>query len=175
MDCQVDLTAQVGVPAELLLDNVSNFISMTVWQFCETVGIRRIRTSPYHPQTDGMVEQFNSTFKHLLRKHTQQPGIEWDKCLPFVLWAYWGTSPETTGFSPYQIMHGREMNIPMDELACFWGGGEGEKKEVDTVEYIQVVKANMGLVQEMTREKEKENQKFYYDRKTIERKFIVGD
>ena len=67
--------------------------------------------------------------------------------------------------------------MPLDELACFWRGKE-KNKEVDTVEYIQVVKANMELVREMAREKEeeeKDNQKFYYDRKNTERKFTVGD
>ena len=67
--------------------------------------------------------------------------------------------------------------MPLDELARFWMGKE-KKKEVDTVEYIQVVKANMELVREIAREKEeeeKDNQKFYYDRKTTERKFTFGD
>ena len=65
----------------------------------------------------------------------------------------------------------------LDELAHFWRRKD-KNKEVDTVEYIQVVKANMELVREMAREKEeeeKDNQKFYYDRKTTERKFTVGD
>ena len=67
--------------------------------------------------------------------------------------------------------------MPQDELVRFWRRKE-KNKEVDRVEYIQVVKANMELVREMAREKEdeeKDNQKFYYDRKTTERKFIVGD
>ena len=67
--------------------------------------------------------------------------------------------------------------MPQDELVRFWRRKE-KNKEVDKVEYIQVVKANMELVREMAREKEEEdndNQKFYDDRKTTERKFIVGD
>ena len=56
-----------------------------------------------------------------------------------------GTIHKTTGFSPYQMMHGREMRMLLDELARFWRGKE-KNKEVDTDEYIQVVKANMELV-----------------------------
>ncbi len=88
VDCLVDLTAWVRLPEEPLSDYGPNFISMTVLKFCVTVGIGRIRTSPYHPQTDGMVERFNSTLKRLVRKLTQKPGTEWDMCSPFVLWAY---------------------------------------------------------------------------------------
>ena len=102
-----------------------------------------------------MVERFNSTLKLLLRKLTQQPGTEWDKCLPFVLWAYRGTIHKTTGFFPYQMTHVREMRMLLDELAHFWRRKD-KNKEVDTVEYIQVVKANMELVREMAREKEEE-------------------
>ncbi len=125
----------------------------------------------------GMVDWFNSTLKLLLRKLAQQPGTEWDKCLPFVLWAYRWMIHKTTGCSTFQMMHGREMRMPLDELACFWRGKE-KNKEVDTVECIQVIKAKMELVRKMDREKkeeEKNNQKFYYDRKTTERKFTFGN
>lgn len=108
VNCLIELTARVGVPQELT-DDGTNFISKVVKQFCQTTGIRQIRTSPYHPQTDGMVEQFNSTLKRLLHKLTRESETEWDKCLPFVLWAYSGTVHSTTGFSLFQLLFGREM------------------------------------------------------------------
>ena len=59
--CLVDMTARTGVPEELLSDNGSNFVSKVMRQYCETTDIKQIKTSPYHPQTDSMVERFNST------------------------------------------------------------------------------------------------------------------
>lgn len=35
------------------------------------LGIQAIKTTPYHPQTDGMVERFNQTLKGMLRKFDQ--------------------------------------------------------------------------------------------------------
>ena len=135
VNCLIDLCAKVGIPQELLTDNGTNFISKVIKQFCQTTGVHQIRTSPYHPETDGMVERFNSTLKKLLRKLTQNTKIEWDKCLPFVLWAYRGTMHATTGFSPYQLLFGREMRMPLDELVRFWKGKEIQS-EVDVTEYI---------------------------------------
>ena len=68
MNCLIDLTSRVGVPQEILTDNGTNFVSKVVKQFCQTTGVHQIRTSPYHLETDSMVERFNSTLKRLLRK-----------------------------------------------------------------------------------------------------------
>ena len=59
LDCLVEMTTRLGIPEEVLSDNGSN-------------GIHQVKTSPYHPQTDGMVERFNATMKRLLKKLTQK-------------------------------------------------------------------------------------------------------
>ena len=116
VNCLIDLCARVGIPQELLKDNGTNFISKVVKQFCQITEVHQLRTSPYHPEVDGMVERFNSTIKRLLGKLTQNTKVEWDKCLLFVLWAYRGTMHATIDFYPYRLVFGREMKIPLDEL-----------------------------------------------------------
>ena len=86
VNCLIEVTARIGVPQELLTDNGSNFMSKVMKKYCSMTGIKQIRTSPYHPQTDGMVERFNATLKRLLRKLTQNFEVEWDLCLPYVLY-----------------------------------------------------------------------------------------
>ena len=177
LDCLIELTARVGIPEEILTDNGTNFMSEVMKQFCQTTGVHQIRTSPYHSQTDGMVERFNSTLKRLLMKLTQNSTVEWDKCLPFVLWAYRGSIYSTTGFSPYQLLFGREMRMPLDELVRYWKGKEKECA-VDITEHIQTMQENMEIVREMAQEserKEKGLQKKNYDRKAQSRNFEVGD
>ena len=70
------------------------------------LGIKPIRTSPYHPQTDGLVERFNQTLKAMLRRMAQDEK-DWDKLVPFVLFAYREVPQASTGFSPFELMFGR--------------------------------------------------------------------
>ena len=149
------MTARIGVPEELS-NNGSNFMSKVMKQCCETTGIKQLRISPYHPQTDGMVEQFNSTLKRLLRKLTQDPKAEWDKCLPYIIWAYHGTIHKTTGFSPYKLLFGREMKIPLDQMVHYWKGKEKENNMSGVTEYIQTLRVNMQMIRDLAHEKEVE-------------------
>ena len=50
-----------GVLEELLFDSGSNFFSELMREVCKLLGVKKIDTSGYHPQCDGLVEKFNST------------------------------------------------------------------------------------------------------------------
>lgn len=52
------------------------------------MGVKVVRTSPYHPQTDGLVERYNRTFKEMLRRMIESHSREWDVLIPYVLFAY---------------------------------------------------------------------------------------
>ena len=147
VDCLVELTDRLGIPTELHSDNGTNFISRVLKQYCETVGIKQIRTSPYHPQMDGMVERFNSTLKWLLRKLVQNTKVEWDQCLPYVLWAYRGTVHKKTGFTPHELVFGKKMRMPLDCMVRYWQGKE-ETDPSNVAECVHTLRANMEMVRE---------------------------
>ena len=50
--------------------------------------INLIQTTPYNPQTDGLVEHFNQILKSMLQKVVAKEGMDWDKLLPYLLFAY---------------------------------------------------------------------------------------
>ena len=54
------------IPEELLSDRGTNFLSVLVWDISKLLGVRKINTSEYHLQTDGLVEKFNSTLINLI-------------------------------------------------------------------------------------------------------------
>ena len=143
--CLVDMTSRVGIPEEVHTDNGSNFISKIIKSYCQTMRIKQIKTSPYHPQTDGMVERFKSTLKNLFRNLTPNKKTKWDECLPYMLWAYQGTVHKTTGFSPYQMLFGRTMRIPLDQIVRFWKGKEETGQNTST-EFVETLKANIKMV-----------------------------
>ena len=176
-DCLTEVTVRIGVPQELLTYNGSNFMSKVMKKYCSMTGIKKTRTFPYHPQTDGMVEPFNASLKRLLRKLTQNSEVEWNLCLPYVLWSYRGTIHKTTGFSPYQLIFGKQMRMLLDQMIRYWQGKE-ENDESSVSEYIATLKANMQVVRDLAYDKERDEkmkQKFYHDQKAKERTFTVGD
>ena len=77
--------ARVGVPDEILTDQGPNFMSSLLQELYRLLQIKRIRTTPYHPQTDGFVERFNGTLKAMLRKFVNWSQKDWDEYLPYLL------------------------------------------------------------------------------------------
>ena len=175
--CLIEVTSRLGVPKGVLSENGTNFVSTMMRQFCDRTGIHQIKPSPYHPQTDGMVERFNSTLKCLLRTPTQKGTMEWDKCLPFILWAYRGSIHKSTDNSPYELMFGQTMRTPLDELVKMWSG-KNEDEEHDVVEYLHLLHERVSVVRELAKQKEmgeKGKHKQYQDKNATERRFGVGD
>ncbi len=75
-----------GNPERDSHDQGTAFMSRTIRELYELLGIKSIRTSVYHPQTDGLVERFNPTLKTMIRKFVHEDAKNWDKWLepPFV-------------------------------------------------------------------------------------------
>ena len=80
-DKLMDLFSRVGVPNEILTDQGTNLLY-------QILGIKAITTSPYNPHTDGLVERLNQTLKLILKKTLRSNRRQWDKLLPYVLFAY---------------------------------------------------------------------------------------
>ena len=62
--------------------------------------VKPIRTSPYHLQTDGLVERFNQTLKAMLRKTATEDGKDWDQLIPYLLFACREIPQASHGFLP---------------------------------------------------------------------------
>ena len=76
--------ARMGVPDEILTDQGPNFMSALLEEVYRLLQITRIRTTPYHPQTDGLVERF----KAMLKKFVSRNQKDWDEYLLYLLFAY---------------------------------------------------------------------------------------
>ena len=123
----VSVFAGVGIPDEILTDQGSNLMSSLLQEMYLT-NISRLRTSPYHPQTDGLTERLNGALKSMIRKFTASNQKDWDEHLPYLLFAYREVPQESTGFSPFELLYGRRVGGSLDVPKEAWVGYEGEKE-----------------------------------------------
>ena len=98
-----------GLPKKILTDQGRNFESQLVADLCELMGVRKIQTSPYRPQTNGQCERFNSTLISMLKEKKS----EWKDHIGTLVHAY-NCTRSATGFSPYYLMFGRPPRLPVD-------------------------------------------------------------
>ena len=172
----VEIFARHGIPEEILTDLGKNFTSALLGELFKLIGTKALRTTPYHPQTDGLVERFNRTLKSMLRRVLNGEKRDWDQMLPFVLFAYREVPQATVGFSPFELLYGRDVRGPLDVLQVEWL--QNPDAETDVLSYVMDVRNRMETAREIMLENAKEaqvKQKAYYDQKTKEMNLQPGD
>ena len=96
-----------GPPKTLLTDQGTNFESCLMQEVCRLLGTRKIRTSPFHPRTDGQTERTNRTIKEWVASS----GGDWEKQLPYVTYGINCAPNAATRLSPFQVVFGRQPSL----------------------------------------------------------------
>ena len=172
----IGMFARVGVPEEILTDQGPNFMSSLLQELYRLLQIKRIRTTPYHPQTDGLVERFNGTLKAMLKKFVNRTQKDWDEYLPYLLFAYREVPQESTGFSPFELLYGRRVRGPLDVLRETWTGESEEG--VPGAACVVEMRNRLHEMTELVREnagRAQQRQKRVYDRRAKQRSLDAGD
>ena len=105
-----------GVPAYLISDQGKAFMGHIITHLCDLYGVQKLRTSPYHAQTNGQVERMNQMIIRMIGKLEEDKKACWSEHLPKLLLAYNATCSTVTGYSPYYLLFGRRLRIPVDYL-----------------------------------------------------------
>ena len=103
-----------GFPTKIISDQGCNFESELIANLCQVAGVQKLRTSPYHPQTNGQCEWFNSTLLNMLGTLTPEQKKDWKTYVPAMVHAYNCTKNTAIGNSPYYLLFGREPRLPID-------------------------------------------------------------
>ena len=129
-----------GAPKVLLSDNAKNFTGEIASEIYNLLKIRKIRSSAYRPQTNGLTERFNHTLITMLSHYVNENQSDWDIYLPYVMCAYRSATQETVKHSPFYLLYGREPRLPIDALLPI---ANNHNLFESPVEYVREVQRRM--------------------------------
>ena len=163
-----------GVPNQLHSDRGTNLLSDLIMDICHLTGMKKINTTAYHPQTDGLVENFNRTLRAMLAKHSKQFGMDWDKHLQHLLFAYRTKPHDSTDESPFYLLYGRDARLPTESTLQ----SSLPLHMLDVGDYHTELVIGLSTAWEMARksiEKAQSKQKFQYDKKAKVTSYKISD
>jgi transposase InsO family protein len=142
----------LGLPEQIHADQGAQFESALMAELGHLWGVEKTRTTPYHPQANGMVERNNRGLGDSLRSLLLNQGQdEWDLLLPQVMRAFRGTPHTVTKETANYMMFGRELRLP-DQI-----NSHPPQLEVDsTQQYAVDIHKRMETAQALLRSQQQE-------------------
>jgi transposase InsO family protein len=96
-----------GIPKTMISDRGTQFVARFWEQLHECLGTKLIRSSSYHPQTDGQTERINQILEDMLRASILHFDRSWDKCLYLVEFSYNNSYQASSKMAPFDALYGR--------------------------------------------------------------------
>ncbi|MCO5571932.1 hypothetical protein L7F22_025683 [Adiantum nelumboides] len=113
-DVRRQLLEEFGTPLEIVSDNGPRFRKGLLTEVCEELHILHRHSTPYYPQSNGLVEKANGIIAGIIRKMVKNKTKLWDDFLDGALWAYRTTYKEATEFTPFHLVYGQEALQPIE-------------------------------------------------------------
>ena len=174
-DALISIFSRYGPPDSILSDQGSNFTSEVLKQAAVLLRIQITTSSPYHQQTNGLVEQFNGTLKSMLRKYELEAPQSW--FLPYLLFANREVPQTSTGFPSFELLYGRQVRGPIALVKDSWAQ-PGNELLTSTAEFVISLRDRLELLSGEAADNirsAQEKQKAYFDRQSRQRSFLKGD
>ena len=105
-----------GFPHRLLSDQGKEFCSSILAELCYYLNIKKVHTTPYHPQTNGAVEHVHQTLHCMIGKLDSKHRRNWPDHIESITHVYNATRSQITRYSPYFLMFGCRPWLPIDLL-----------------------------------------------------------
>ena len=180
-DALLSIFCRIGLPRILISDNGTNMVAGLTLELYQRLGIQLRCSTPYHPEGNSLVERFNQSLKRMLHHilNSDSPR-DWDRKLPYLLWAYREIPNATTGLSPYQLVYGRLGRGPLSILRDTWSDDQAEIPIVNgtILEYLDKLKADLEVGLDLAEENAGKAQNAYahqYNTRSKDKGFEVGD
>ena len=167
-----NVVCQHGVPGSIQTDNGTSYTGKEFKEMCQKYNIKHKTSSPYRPQSNGLVERNNKTIGNALRSYCMGNQETWDLYLPSIVFSMNNTENRSTGYSPFFLTYGRNPKTVIDSVINL---GDKEKNILQSV-------TDMILAQDLAWETSQNNLKLAekdmktrYDSKAIQSPIMKAD
>ncbi len=163
-----------GFPERLHSDQGRNFDGKIIAEFCKIAGVKKTRTTPYHPMGNGSAERFNQTLLKMLGTLPNDQKPDWKSHIAPLVQAYNATRSDATGFSPHYLMFGSHPRLSVDAFL----GISGDSQSGDYNAYSQKLRERLQSAYEVAAKvasKSGIQNKANFDKKVHSSKLEPGD
>ena len=166
-----DFFCKFGVPIVLVSDQGTHFRNNLMTNLSLLIGYNHIYSTPYHPQSNGIVERFNNTFISQISKLQNSDRNDWDEFLQAVVFAYNSGSHKTTRYSPYELVFGRPPRLPIHSKHSSFAFPKPN-------DYFEQLRKNLRYFHQSARNNiilQQEKNRTYYNSNRSDPHYTVGD
>ncbi|XP_036146770.1 uncharacterized protein K02A2.6-like [Monomorium pharaonis] len=163
-----------GILLELHTDQRRNFECHLFKEMTLLLGIRKSRTTPLHPQSDGQVERQHRSILNYLAKFISENQKDWDRWISLYLLAYRSSKQEAIGMFPAEMYLGQDLRLPLDLLR---GVSPSTKEEKDSAGFVSKLRQRLDSIHHFARQRlliSSKNAKFWYDQRARRKNFEPG-
>lgn len=160
-----------GIPQSILTDQGSNLIGGMFKEVSRILKIKKLQTTPYHPQTNGALERSHRTLAEYLRSYVTKDLQGWDTWIPYAMFVYNTTPHSSTNYTPHELLYGFTVEIPHNLKNT-------PSVSYNYESYANELRARLQHSHELAKTyamQSKQKSKIYYDRGAIRKTFKVGD
>ncbi|XP_068232309.1 uncharacterized protein [Palaemon carinicauda] len=144
-------SVRYGLPRVIQTDCGTNFMSKIFRGKCAELAIQHVTSVPYHPESQEVVERFYQTLKSVLKKHCYDHDSDWDKALPFALFANNYHPNSSTGVAPFDLVFGHKVLGPLEIV--FEMLKSNRKEEINVKRFVEDLKGRMVSAWKFARKK----------------------
>ena len=171
------LICRHGCPTIRISDQGREFVNALNSELCKLTGVDHRISSAYHPQTNGQDERFNQTIQRSLRKMVNEEQNDWDKYIDSVLFAYRTSKQDSSKYTPFYLMYGRQATLPIDIKMDPEKAGSTEVNMTDEEiqeKATQMIELRKRALQNVNKAKEKMKKQADARHNTFTSDFTVG-
>ncbi len=174
-----EVFSRIGIPQQILTDCGAQFMAKAMKELCTLMGVDKLKTTPYHPESNGSIERMHRTLKSIIRK-TIESRKDWVQQVPYAVFSLRSLPLEGHGFTPFDLVHGFRQRTPLEAVYhnLVEQQGEQQQQQLLVSEWVDRMASTMEAMREtaaLGAAKCAEQRKKQHDKSTRLRSFSRGD